>query len=52
MTLNSNIQAKAHAELDRVVGKYILPTFADEVSLPYIGAIVKEVLRCGISFSS
>ena len=46
MTLHPDIQAKAHAELDRVVGKNTLPTFADESSLPYIGAIAKEVLRC------
>ncbi|KAJ3534780.1 hypothetical protein NMY22_g6770 [Coprinellus aureogranulatus] len=48
MTLHPDIQAKAQAELDRVVGKYTLPTFADEPSLPYIGAIVKEILRCGV----
>jgi hypothetical protein len=48
MILNPDIQAKAQAELDRVVGKYILPTFADELSLPYIGATVKEILRCGL----
>lgn len=51
MTLNPDIQAKAHAELDRVVGKCTLPTFADESSLPYVGAIAKEVLRCGLSSS-
>jgi cytochrome P450 len=45
MTLHPDIQAKAHAELDCVIGKHTLPTFADEPSLPYIGAIVKEVLR-------
>ena len=46
MTLHPEVQAKAHAELDRVVGKNTLPTFADEPSLPYIGAILKEILRC------
>lgn len=45
MTLHPEIQAKAQAELDRVVGKYVLPTFADEPSLPYVGAIVKEIFR-------
>ncbi|KAL7751197.1 hypothetical protein RI367_003403 [Sorochytrium milnesiophthora] len=39
------IQAKAHAELDRVVGRERLPTMADEASLPYIRAIIKEIER-------
>ncbi|KAH0581504.1 Cytochrome P450 1A1 [Termitomyces sp. J132] len=40
------IQAKAHAELDRVVGRSRLPTVEDEKNLPYIHAIIKEVERC------
>ncbi|KAJ3537685.1 hypothetical protein NMY22_g5493 [Coprinellus aureogranulatus] len=48
MTLHPDVQAKAQAELDRVLGKYVLPTFADEPSLPYVGAIVKEVLRWSV----
>lgn len=48
MALHAGIQAKAQAELDRVVGENVLPTFADESALPYIGAIVKEVLRCDL----
>jgi cytochrome P450 len=38
-------QARAHAELDAVVGRTRLPTFADLPHLPYIRAMVKEVLR-------
>ena len=38
-------QARAQAELDAVVGRARLPTFADYPHLPYIRAIVKEVLR-------
>jgi len=38
-------QARAHAELDAVVGRTRLPTFADYPHLPYIRAMVKEVLR-------
>ena len=38
-------QARAQAELDAVVGRARLPTFADYHSLPYIRAMVKEVLR-------
>ena len=35
------IQAKAHEELDRVVGRDRLPTIEDEKSMPYIHAIIK-----------
>ncbi|KAH9980243.1 cytochrome P450 [Lactifluus volemus] len=38
-------QARAQAELDEVVGRSRLPTFADYPHLPYIRAMVKEVLR-------
>jgi len=39
------VQRKAQAELDAVVGRNRLPTFADAPHLPYLGAIIKEVLR-------
>jgi cytochrome P450 len=39
------MQARAHAELDAVVGRDRLPTFADYPHLPYIRAMVKELLR-------
>ena len=47
MTLWPDIQARAQAELDAVVGTSWtrFPTFADRVRLPYINAIVLEVLR-------
>ena len=38
-------QVRAHAELDSVVGRARMPTFADYPHLPYIRAMVKEVLR-------
>jgi cytochrome P450 len=38
-------QARAQAELDTVVGRARLPTFADYAHLPYIRAMVKEALR-------
>ncbi|KAF8638364.1 hypothetical protein AX16_010511 [Volvariella volvacea WC 439] len=41
-----HIQAKAHEELDRVVGRNRLPTVEDEKNLPFIHAIIKEVERC------
>ena len=45
MTLWPDIQARAQAELDAVVGHERLPTFADQDSLPYVSALVKECLR-------
>ncbi|KAH8982495.1 cytochrome P450 [Lactarius akahatsu] len=39
------VQVRAQAELDEVVGYARPPTFADLPSLPYIRAMVKEVLR-------
>ena len=39
------VQARAHAELDEVVGRARPPTVADIPSLPYIRAMVKETLR-------
>jgi cytochrome P450 len=39
------IQAKAHAELDAVIGHDRLPTLEDRKDLPYINAIIKELER-------
>lgn len=39
------VQAKAQAELLAVVGTDRLPVFSDRSNLPYINAIVLEVLR-------
>ncbi|KAF7984429.1 hypothetical protein HWV62_14496 [Athelia sp. TMB] len=39
------VQKKAQAELDAVLGKGHLPEFSDEASLPYCNALVKEVFR-------
>jgi cytochrome P450 len=43
--LNPDVVRKAQEELDAVVGRERLPDFSDRPSLPYINAIVKEVLR-------
>ncbi|KAH9165236.1 cytochrome P450 [Lactarius sanguifluus] len=40
-----NVQARAHAELDEVVGRGRPPSFADIPFLPYIRSMVKETLR-------
>ncbi|KAM5539711.1 hypothetical protein V8D89_006524 [Ganoderma adspersum] len=45
MAANPHVLAKAQAELDAVVGPHRLPEFEDMQSLPYIRAIVKELLR-------
>ncbi|EMD37249.1 hypothetical protein CERSUDRAFT_113891 [Gelatoporia subvermispora B] len=45
MALHPDVQAKARAELDTVVGADRLPDFYDKPSLPYITAIMKETLR-------
>lgn len=46
MVVHPEVQRKAQEEIDRVVGGDRLPTFADQSSLPYVGALVKEVFRC------
>ncbi|KAG1747567.1 cytochrome P450 [Suillus lakei] len=48
MTLFPDVQQKAQAEIDAVVGPDRLPSFADRESLPYIEALVKEVLRWSV----
>ncbi|EKD19257.1 uncharacterized protein L3040_009302 [Drepanopeziza brunnea f. sp. 'multigermtubi'] len=45
LTLFPDAVTKAHEELDRVVGSDRMPTFEDEKNLPYIRAMIKEVLR-------
>ncbi|GAA5836218.1 hypothetical protein JCM11251_007397 [Rhodosporidiobolus azoricus] len=45
MVTHPEVQKKAQEELDRVVGSSRSPSFADEHSLPYCRAIVKETLR-------
>ncbi|KAG2128053.1 cytochrome P450 [Suillus bovinus] len=48
MTLYPDVQKKAQAEIDAVVGTDRLPSFADRDSLPYIEALVKESLRWNV----
>ncbi|OTA95517.1 hypothetical protein M434DRAFT_393743 [Hypoxylon sp. CO27-5] len=45
MTVYPEVQRKAQEEIDRVVGKDRLPTMEDRENLPYIEAVLKEVLR-------
>lgn len=45
MVLHPDAQGKAQIEIDNVVGMDRLPDFGDETSLPYVSALVKEVMR-------
>lgn len=45
MTLFPETSKKAQDEIDRVIGDDRLPQWSDEISLPYVRAMVKEVLR-------
>jgi cytochrome P450 len=45
MLANPDVQKRAQEEIDAVVHQGHLLSFDDEESLPYVSAIVKEVLR-------
>ena len=45
MALHPDVQRKAQAELDRVVGPQRLPDFSDRSALPYVNALLKELAR-------
>jgi Cytochrome P450 len=45
MVLYPEVQRKAQAEIDAVVGKDRLPAFEDRPLLPYVSAILEEALR-------
>lgn len=45
MVLFPEVQRKAQAEIDSVVGKDRLPDFGDQSQLPYVTAILEEALR-------
>jgi len=45
MALYPEVQKKAQAEIDAVIGNNRLPDFSDRDALPYINAIVKEAMR-------
>lgn len=45
MLLYPDVQRKAQAELDAVLGEAVLPVATDRGRLPYVSAIVKEALR-------
>jgi cytochrome P450 len=45
MVLHPEAQKRAQTEIDSVVGTGRLPDFDDESSLPFVSALVSEVLR-------
>ena len=45
MAMHPEVQRKAQQELDDVVGCDRMPTFEDRASLPYLNALLTEVLR-------
>ena len=45
MAMYPDVQKKAQAEIDAVIGRDRLPDLNDMDSLPFINAIVKETLR-------
>jgi cytochrome P450 len=49
MALYPEVQKKAQAEIDAVVGPNRLPDFHDRPSLPYINAVVKESSRWNLA---
>ncbi|TDL24453.1 cytochrome P450 [Rickenella mellea] len=49
MVHNRHVQSLGQAEVDNVIGHERLPTIADKGDLVYVGAIVREVLRWGVT---
>ncbi|KAJ7184629.1 cytochrome P450 [Mycena filopes] len=45
MSLYPDVQAKAQAEIDKVIGNNRLPALSDRPDLPYVDAVCKEALR-------
>jgi cytochrome P450 len=45
LILSLEVQKKAQAEIDAVVGSDRLPSFQDIPNLPYVKAMVTEILR-------
>ena len=44
MTLFPEKQALAQAEIDQVIGTSRFPKFEDRDALPYVGALIKEII--------
>ncbi|KAF8840002.1 cytochrome P450 [Paxillus ammoniavirescens] len=44
--LHPEVQVRAQAEIDHVIGTLRLPNFEDRPALPYVDALLRETLRC------
>lgn len=47
MIMYPDMQKRAQAEIDAVVGHDRLPLFSDRDDLPYIESMLKEIIRFG-----
>ena len=45
MLLYPDVQRRAQAQIDLVVGRHRLPTFDDRANLPYVEALLREAFR-------
>ncbi|KAF9458365.1 cytochrome P450 [Collybia nuda] len=45
MAMYPNVQRRAQAEIDSIIGSNRLPNFHDRESLPYVNALIKETMR-------
>ncbi|KAH9920283.1 cytochrome P450 [Fomitopsis serialis] len=46
MMMHPDVQRRAQQEIDEVIGDERLPEYADRPRLPYVEALLKELLRC------
>ena len=51
MLLHPDAQERARSAIDEVVGLDRLPTLEDQKALPYLTALMKEILRCASALS-
>lgn len=45
MTIYPDVQLRAQKEIDGVIGSNRIPGFSDRSQLPYVNALVKELIR-------
>lgn len=45
MVMHPEVQRKARAEIESVIGSDRLPLITDKASLPYVRSVVTEVMR-------
>lgn len=45
MCFHPEVQSRAQKEIEEIIGSDRLPTAEDEQRLPYVGGLVREILR-------